>query len=183
MQTTRSCKTAKLLAAIATAVCIVASVEPARAADAHFGVLPSIGNFKDVTLNGNDVLTTATITPFTIVDDSGSGSGWRVTMLVPDFHNGTGDDCTTDSTATVSASSLAMSEPLVIAADNDTSMTGVNAFGFTDFTFARKIITADVGDGAGTYAVTPDILRLIIPASATPGAYCTQATIAIDVGP
>ena len=142
-----------------------------------------MSNFNPVTLNGTDQLTSATIAPFVIVDDSGALAGWHVTLFVPDFHNGTGPDCTVGATASLAGSNLSMNAPVVSAADAQTDMTGVTSAGFGDFTTARTIITAAAGDGAGTYDVAPEILRLVVPADAEAGAYCTQATIAITSGP
>ena len=76
-----------------------------------------------------------------------------------------------------------MSAPIVTAGDAFTDMTGVTSAGFTDFTTAQPIITAAAGAAAGVYDVAPEILRLIVPANAMAGAYCSQATIAITSGP
>ena len=62
-----------------------------------------------------------------------------------------------------------MNAPVVTAADVTTSMTGVTSTGFTDFTTPRKIIAAAVGDGAGTYDVAPEILKLVVPANTLVG--------------
>ncbi len=51
-------------------------------------VFPTVGNFADVTMNGTPQLTSAEIAPFTVIDDSGTGAGWHVTLLVPDFTSG-----------------------------------------------------------------------------------------------
>jgi hypothetical protein len=145
--------------------------------------LPTVGNFNPVTLNGTDQLTSATITPFVITDSSGSGAGWNVTLQVPSFRNGSGADCSTGATATISGSNVSMNAPVVTAGDGLTSMTGVTVAGFTDFTSPRTIIDAAAGDGAGTYDVAPEIVRLIVPASSAVGSYCSQATMAITSGP
>jgi hypothetical protein len=136
-----------------------------------------------VTLNGIAQLTTATVSPFIISDDSGALAGWNVTLTVPQFANGTGADCTTDATATIPATSVAMNAALVTPADGLTDMTDVSSEGFTDFTSPQKIIVATVGNGAGRFAVTPALLRFEVPEYIRPGAYCTQATIAITSGP
>ncbi len=49
---------------------------------------PTVGNFNNVTMNGTPQLTSAAIAPFTVIDDSGSGAGWHVTLLVPNFQDG-----------------------------------------------------------------------------------------------
>ncbi len=44
---------------------------------------PTVGNFNNVTMNGTPQLTSAAIAPFTVIDDSGSGAGWHVTLVGP----------------------------------------------------------------------------------------------------
>ena len=100
--------------------------------------LPVVGNFNPVTLNGTTQLTSATIAPFVIIDDSGTLAGWHVTLLVPDFRNGTGAGCATGATASISGANLSMNAPVVTAADADTDMTGVSRPGFSDFTTAAR---------------------------------------------
>jgi WxL domain surface cell wall-binding len=172
--------------AIAAVILAVSGPGPATAAPPEFDTgtgLPTIGNFNPVTLNGTDQLTSASIAPFVITDDSGALAGWHVTLLVPDLENGTGADCTANATAAISGVNVSMNAPVVTAADAQTSMTGVTSAGFRDFTTARTIIAATVGQGAGTFDVAPEIVRLVVPADAADGAYCTQATIAITSGP
>ena len=101
----------------------------------------------------------------------------------PNFQNGTGPDCSTCTTASIAGSDLSMNSPVVSTGAAQTSMTGVTSTGFTDFTTPRTVIAAAVGNGAGTYDVAPEILKLIVPANTLTGAYCTQATIAIPSDP
>jgi hypothetical protein len=171
---------------VAAALLTVSTARPAPADPPAFDSgagFPTIGNFNPVTLNGTDQLTSASITPFAINDDSGALAGWNVTLLVPDFRNGTGPDCATGATASIDGANVSMKAPVVTAADAFTSMTGITASGFTDFTTPRKIIAATAGDGAGSYDVAPAVLKLIVPANTLVGAYCTEATIAITSGP
>jgi hypothetical protein len=158
-------------------------------------VYPTVGNFNNVTMNGTPQLTSAVIAPFTVIDDSGSGAGWHVTLLVPDFADGS------TPANIVSAAGAEMNAPVVAAANTDSVMGGVWADPAIDFTAATSIVTADPGDathnggapvgpdgattvaGMGTYLVSPQILKLIVPANAIAGAYSTTATIAIVNGP
>ena len=159
---------------------------PAAADAPRFDIasgLPTVAPFSDITLNGLPQLTTSTISPFVVIDDSDTLAGWNVTLTIPNFSNGTGADCTTDATATIDASGLSMEAANVTAADVDTSVTGVTSEGFADFTTARKIVVADVGHGEGRYVVTPALLKLPIPANVIAGAYCTVANMSIGVGP
>ena len=159
---------------------------PASADAPRFDVgagLPTVSNFSPITLNGVAQMTTATISPFVVIDDAGTLAGWNVTLLVPAFHNGSGADCAVGATATIATTGLSMDAPLVAPADGSTDLTGVTSEGFTDFTTARKIVAADAGHGNGHYVVTPQLLKLPIPAVTLAGAYCTTATFAINSGP
>src|ERR1700704_6686971 len=66
---------------------------------------PTVGNFNSVTMNGTPQLTSASIAPFTVIDDSGTGTGWSVTLLVPDFTDVGGD--------VVAAAGAQMNKPVV----------------------------------------------------------------------
>jgi hypothetical protein len=63
-------------------------------------------------------------------------------------------------------------------------MTGVaghaSAGGFNS---GEKIVTAAATDGAGTYLVSPAILKLTVPVDALVGTYTSAATIAVVSGP
>ena len=157
-------------------------------------VYPTVGNFNNVTMNGTPQLTSAVIDPFTIIDDSGSGAGWHVTLLVPDFTDG-------GPAHVVDAAGAQMNAAVIAAGNADSALGGVWADPIVDFTAAKTIITADPADvahnggaplasdgvtlvaGMGTYLVSPQILKLVVPADSIAGAYTTTATIAIVNGP
>jgi hypothetical protein len=187
MRPSRSSSPVRIIAAaVAAAWVTVATVSPAGAGPPGFDSgsgLPAVGNFAPITLNGTDQLTSASIAPFVVTDDSGLLAGWHVTLLIPDFRNGTGADCSVGATTSIAGSNVSMNAPVVSAGDAFTDMTGVVAAGFTDFTSPRPIISASATNGAGVYDVAPSILRLVVPANTLVGAYCTQATIAITSGP
>jgi hypothetical protein len=142
-----------------------------------------VNNFQNVTLNGTAQLTAATIDPFTVVDDSGALAGWNVTLTVPIFQDGTGGDCATGASHSVAATGVSMNPPVVANATADTSMTGVSSAGFANFTSARKIVVATATHGMGTYTVSPQVLKLVVPAGTFATDYCTEATLAITSGP
>jgi hypothetical protein len=151
-------------------------------------VFPTVGNFANVTMNGTPQLTSATIAPFTVIDDSGTGAGWHVTLLVPDFTSGGN---------VLPAAGVQMNAVVVAPGNTDSAMGGVWSDPNVDFTTAKTIVEADPADtthnggaplgpdgvakvaGVGTYLVSPQILKLIVPANALAGAYTTTATIAI----
>src|SRR5690349_11137988 len=86
----------KFLVLGSTALMSLAAFAPAAHADVQVtaGTLdfdpagaPAIGNFDGVTLNGNPQLTSLQVAPFTIIDATGSGLGWNVTLTVPTLTN------------------------------------------------------------------------------------------------
>jgi hypothetical protein len=167
---------------------------------------PSIGNFSPVQMNGSPQLTSAEIAPFTVIDDSGSGAGWQVTLLVPDF-----SDHLSAPTAShiLPAAGVEMNAPVVSQGNADSVMGGVWSTDNNGFTTAKSIVIADPLDGTthngpgsphnggaplgpdlathvagmGTYLVSPQILKLVVPANAIAAAYTTQATIALIAAP
>ena len=82
------------------------------------GRYPTVGAFNDVTMNGTPQLTSAAIAPFTVIDDSGTGAGWNVTLLVPDFTDG-------GPANVVPAAGVEMNAPVVAGANADSVMGGV----------------------------------------------------------
>jgi hypothetical protein len=149
------------------------------------GNFPVLQDFQPVALNGTPQLTSAYMDPFTVVDDSGAQAGWNVSLTVPNLKDGTGAGCATGSTATVDATGTMMNPPVVQIGTDDTSMTGVTPEGNTDYTGGQIMVDAALGDGMGTYTVSPQILKLIVPSQQKigSGAFCTVATVAIASGP
>ncbi len=154
---------------------------------------PTVGNFNSVAMNGTPQLTSASIAPFTVIDDSGTGVGWSVTLTVPNFTDVGGD--------VVAAAGAQMNKAVVAAGTADSPMGGVWSNDVGDFTTAKKIVEADPADtthnggapfasdgttlvaGMGTYLISPQILKLVVPANATAGVYTTTATLAITNTP
>ncbi len=166
---------------------------PAANADVHVNAgslafdpagAPTIGDFDAVTLNGTPQLTSLTVAPFTIIDSRGTAAGWHVELTVPDFVNGT---------STIAASNVSMSAPVVVpAAGSDITGVAGNASScpsfpvlpcVSSFNTGEDIVSAQIGDGAGTYLVSPQILKLIVPQNALVGTYVSAATIGVFTGP
>ena len=135
---------------------------------------PGIGDFSPVTLTGTPVLTSVSIEPFSVIDSTGSGSGWNVALTISDLTHGG---------SVIPASSMTMAAPLVTPAGG-ASMTGVAGHATTgNLSTGAKIVTAGVGEGEGTYLVSPSLLTLTIPPDAIAGTYVADATIAVVSGP
>jgi hypothetical protein len=158
-------------------------------------IYPTVGNFGAVTLNGTPQLTSAEIAPFTVIDDGGLGTGWKVTLRVQNFDDGV----VAPNTKTMSAAGVAMSPPVIRAGTSGSDLGGVWGSGWTDFTAARKIVHADPADathnggaptidgvdvaGMGTYLISPQIVKLVVPVNTKPATYSAVATIAVSQTP
>ena len=137
---------------------------------------PTFSVFSPVTLNGTPRLTSAMITPFTVVDATGSAAGWHVVLTVPDLVNG-GD--------TIAATNITMSAPVVQAA------AGAALTGLTESAVASgsgvatgvTIVDAPATDGEGTYLVSPRILKVTVPDTAQVGTYASAAVVSVVSGP
>ena len=165
-----------ILGAVALVSAAALAAAPAHAGTLDFGPpgQPGISDFAPVTLNGTNQLTSLSIDPFSVVDTTGSGAGWNVLLTISDLANGS---------SVIPASSMAMDAPVVDPADG-ASMTGVAGHPTGgNLSTGEKIVTADTGDGEGSYLVSPGILTLTVPADATAGVYAGDATIAVVSGP
>jgi hypothetical protein len=156
---------------------------------------PEVGDFGAVTLNGTPQLTSAEIAPFTVIDDGGLGTGWKVTLRIQNFDDGVA----APNTKTMSAAGVAMSPPVIAAGTSGSDLGGVWGSGWTDFTAARKIVHADPADathnggaptidgvdvaGMGTYLISPQIVKLVVPVNTKPATYSAVATIAVSQTP
>ena len=165
-----------MLVAVVSVAAALWAAAPANGGTLDFGPpgQPGIGNFAPVALNGTPVLTSIAIDPFSVIDSTGAGAGWNVNLTVSDLVSGA---------SRIPASSMSMGAAVVAPADG-ASMTGVVAHATTgNLGSGAKIVTANVGDGQGTYLVSPAIVTLTIPPSAAAGNYAATATIAVVSGP
>ena len=162
-----------VVASIGAALLIAA---PANGGTLGFGPpgQPGIGDFSSVQLNGTPMLTSVSIDPFSVIDSTGSGSGWNVVLTISNL---------TLRGSVIPASSMAMAAPVVTAAGG-ASMTGVAGHATTGgLSGGEKIVTADVGEGEGTYLVSPAVLTVTVPPDAIAGTYVANASIAVVSGP
>jgi hypothetical protein len=152
----------------------VTGVAAAGTLDFGGGVPPAIDGFTTVQLQGVPQLTSLSVAPFSIVDDTGSGAGWHVTLTIPDL---------TDGGSIIPASLLTMAAPAVtaIAGSDPTNVAGHASAG--NFGSGEKIVTASAGNGSGAYLVSPQPVLLTVPVAARAGAYTSAASIAVVSGP
>ena len=140
-----------------------------------------IGNFTGITLNGNAQLTTAQIAPFTIISADGTDAGWTLNLYIPAFA-GTG---TGTGTNAIAAANVGMDVPVVLSADGTDASGWVLGepigTGFDGGGNGIDIVTSAVGaTAAGTFTVSPQALRMLIPDS-TEGTdtYTSAATLTL----
>jgi hypothetical protein len=167
------------LAAAANVVAALSAVlvaGPAAAGTLDFGAggAPTISSFSAVTLRGTPQLTSLAVSPFTVVDDTGSGAGWHVTLTLPDLVNGG---------SAIPASSMTMAAPIVTAANGSDPANVVGHPSSGNFAAGEKIVTATAGFGAGTYLVSPEPVLLTVPLNARAGVYASAATVSVVSGP
>jgi Regulator of chromosome condensation (RCC1) repeat/WxL domain surface cell wall-binding len=131
-------------------------------------------NVSDVTLDGTPKATNV-IVPLGVVDATGTGNGWHVTLTTTPF-TGTGGK--------------AQSHPLPSTSLHVSSVTsapalpnGASPGNVLDWTGApTNIFSAATDTGMGTFGVTP-AMTLTIPANAYAGTYQSIFTVAITTGP
>jgi len=138
---------------------------------------PTFSVFTPVTLNGTPQLTSANITPFTIVDATGSAAGWHVVLTVPDLTEPVSGDV-------IAATNVTMSAPVVTGAAG-ASLTGVTPAAVTGVGLASGVTIVDAlaTDGQGTYLISPRILKVTVPDTARVGTYASAAVVSVVSGP
>ena len=189
----------------ASGVVVTAGTGPRFDTDVPSGTFPIISDFTGVHLNGTPQLTSAEIPPFTIIDDSGTGAGWHVTFTLPDF---TGTNLAHP--ASLDASGASMNAPVLRAGTADSALGGVYTTAQVDFTAGQDIVIADPGNlaaggtdavdhgngyaplsidgfhhvaGMGTYLISPQIVKLVVPDTTIADTYSVTANFTIASGP
>lgn len=134
-----------------------------------------------VTLNGTDQTPTFTV-PMAANDETGSGSGWHLTITSTQFTTGGGTPRTLSTSAssitgvTASCTHGTCTNPT----DGTTYPVGVPA-GSTPPT-AITFYSASAGTGMGDFTLTPTV-QVSVPANAYAGTYTSTLTLAVVSGP
>ena len=137
--------------------------------------VPTSTSAAPVTLNGKDQTTTYALA-VTVVDTTGSGAGWNLTIKSTQFTAGSHTLSTSASSiktaptpacvgsCTPPTNSVSYSSPLVLS------------------TTAQKFFNAAVNSGMGTMTITATV-TVAIPANTYAGSYTSTLTLAIVSGP
>jgi hypothetical protein len=145
------------------------------------GSAPTFSAFNPVTLSGQPQLTSAVLDTFTVVDATGSSLGWNAAFSMTDLVNGA---------STIPVGNIIMLPPKIsgAGASNTTGFTlkGVND-GTTPLTVSGtsvKIVSAPAAaNSGGTFLVSPDIIKVIVPWNAIAGTYAGTGTLTLVSGP
>jgi hypothetical protein len=147
---------------------------PVTAGSLNYTTVPAAPTLNGVTLNGTAQTTTTQMTNFGVVDATGSGSGWDVTV---NGQGGTGNSATfaeycpsatcgtnsgpgyVTSGATLAANSLTLNStgasfPAQSGSTGTAPTLACNSGCFVDAASATKVATAAVNAGMGTFQTT-----------------------------
>ena|SRR2546422_832297 len=143
---------------------------------------PTVGN---VTLNGLDKSVAITM-PLTVIDATGSGSGWNVTITSTTFSTSGGTPHTLSTTATTvsNITQACHTGSTCTSATNSVSYspTALTVPAGSSAPTAVKLFNAALNTGMGEIDLTPTV-SVALPANIYAGTYSSTITLAIVSGP
>ena len=176
-----------LLAAAASAALVVATVGEAVA-----GNVTTTGGVKagpltltnaptlslSTTLDGSNLVVTGSLGESTVIDATGSGAGWRLTIAGTTFKNAAGKTLPSDALTITGVTVVKNSGK----APTNTTSYPVTVPTAASAPAAVKFASAAADSGMGKFTITPAI-ALAVPADAYAGDYASTLTISIVAGP
>jgi hypothetical protein len=145
---------------------------------------PTLSDFTAVTLNGSPQLSSASLTPFSVTDDTGSGAGWKLVFKMTQLTTGA---------HSLATGSVTMPAPVVAPQAGNTATAPVvhdcNGSSALDTAGGCRVAVADPaapGDGLGspgTWLFSPKPLVLTIPNDVFVGTYSSTFTATLSTGP
>lgn len=151
------------------------------------GGLVGFGNFTPIALDGSNKTTTADWTIGDVVDATGTGAGWNVSLTLTLFKEWLTDAYVTDGKTLGSASVLVTTAPVVTQVDDSSSeietVTVVADAVALDTTSPIKLLSSALDGGMGSYSVSNMGVTLSVPANVYAATYKTEATVALVTGP
>ena len=183
------------------AAALTAATTPALAADGDIGVAgsdmsmttPTVSAFGGITLSGEKISTTATLSAFEVVDPRGTGAGWSVTVQATQFKEHTGTGYVTTNAKVLPAGSLTIATGAASAragTDSGTAPTSYN--GTVDGGSAFKVLSIAACDaavvacdnGMGTFDIAQSTMTLNnIPAKSFAKTYKSDVTVTLVQSP
>jgi hypothetical protein len=131
--------------------------------------------FAPVTLTGTPQVTNATLNKLTILDASGSGSGWHVSVSATPL---------TDGVNTFPINSMSIDDPSGISTASSSPSPTLSTGGVID-NGAVTLASAAIGEGMGEYDIEfgADSLNLAVGSTAVVGSYTGTMTVTVSTGP
>lgn len=134
--------------------------------------------FVDVILDGTDQITDGEPdSPWSVVDATGAGDGWHVTVLFNHFYNG-------DKMVSVSNGALLLKIDELTTVQGNTPPAIMGSY--ADYSVLEPsetvILQAAPGDGMGTYQFVPRF-KLLVPAETYAGQYTANVSVSVIAGP
>ncbi|MBI3930093.1 MAG: WxL domain-containing protein [Armatimonadetes bacterium] len=136
----------------------------------------------DVVLTGNDQLSSGSSTPtFTIIDATGSGNGWNLTVQSSDFSDGLNVIPAANFSYTASGGILTAVFGQTVDGAGGPRETGLSG----PLNLTLKAVTTSVGFGRGNYTWSPGAssFSLLVPAETFAGTYTATMTFTLASGP
>lgn len=139
----------------------------------------SVNSFADTTLDGTVQTLTTDISDYTVVDSTGSGSGWQLNVDAAPLTNADGD--------ALPANSLNLDGQSVTAADGSSGSETVNTSS-GDIDKADEtgvnILSAEADGGMGTFTIADTDLSLELqPKDVKTGTYTSTVNFSLVSGP
>lgn len=145
---------------------------------------PMVGDFEPVTLTGSAQDTSASMDPFDVVDATGTGAGWALTVQATRFAEVDSAGAYVDGGRTLPAESLSMAAPTVSAEGTSSPPPSVAPGPYLiDGAGAVSLLSAATDAGMGRFVVAPGGLTLSVPGDAYARTYRSDLTLSLVSGP
>jgi hypothetical protein len=139
---------------------------------------PTLSDFTPVTLNGSPQLSSASLSPFSVTDATGSGNGWSLDFKMTPLTAGG---------RVLPPGSVTMNRPVVApaAGNGAPAPTTIDCreTAAIDTTDGCGVAVATPGAGAGTWLFSPAPVVVSLPANAFAGSYTATFTVVLSSGP
>lgn len=145
----------------------------------------AIADFTSVTLDGTTKTTEAIVADVTLIDATGTGDGWRVSLAATQFTNATAENVDIN---TLPLNSLELGTVTITVDTLSPDSTPITEIDITQGTIDKvtgvDILSAPINEGMGTYTISIDPMTLtLLPKDAKAGTYTSTVTMTLTSGP
>ncbi len=147
----------------------------------------TFANLTNIALDGTAKTATADWSIGNIIDARGTGAGWNATLELSQFKQWENDAYVPEGHTLATSSLLATTVPVVSKADETSSdasaITVILQNTPLDTTSPVKLLSSDINDGMGSFAISDMTVTLYVPANVLASTYKTDAVVALVSGP